>query len=671
MGIPTSKPPERGRASEPRQPGFRILNEGGMKKSQASYDGHATPSPKASLHIIEISQARIPWCDQGDGREASWEFAQREDATYVLIMDASKVEVTNNRRACTAPGVHKVLETAILSYRTKEITSRVLNPSSRNNWLEYLQESFDVRRADPGDEVTGSMGSSDDGQDLNIRKMGVISSGLGGLECQKPNGRHGQQARKITTFPGLKLKWKRQVDGVESPEGQRTAIQTRDLEALKKRNILGNLTERDLEVVRVGYEGVEVIIDFEGSQRGWKPQCSRSRIPTHRELKSPKIGEWGRCRTEKGKMLTIGSTPAETLTQLSCTLFGSKGKNGSKDSMSAHKVSSAGSKKALLQVAKRKSEQHTTAVHPFAVWWFEGVGSRKRFPEQISYRRSNMDFVLDEAHPRKVTIPLEVICHILCFMSPREIVRARRISKQLHDVTYDSEIWKTVYANWSTRLPLPAGPFPSQSTRFLEHTLVQSERLAQTWTSQPVKTISRVPDRLNQMYYPRLHLLWTVVLGRWFIWHQIYYGREILKYSVFLHSLPHLRVDNDFTLCCTANSRPPGDKFIGQRVLSVPCVGHAHPNLSQATQFQLEIGHMQEQSTLSLLRPVQIVVTESHILALYRWDGPSGDHIIFQAFVVADSPHPAGNGLCDLRLTHEASMKRFLPRAAPLAQLSV
>ncbi|KAF9236737.1 hypothetical protein BU15DRAFT_76698 [Melanogaster broomeanus] len=127
-----------------------------------------------------------------------------------------------------------------------------------------------------------------------------------------------------------------------------------------------------------------------------------------------------------------------------------------------------------------------------------------------------MDLILDEAHPRQVTIPLEVICHILCFMSPRDIVRARRlgVSKQLHDVTYDSEIWKTVYANWSTRLPLPPGPFPSQSTQFLEHALVQSERLAQTWTSQPVKTISRVlplePDIL-----PQDPVLWTVIRGRW------------------------------------------------------------------------------------------------------------------------------------------------------------
>ncbi|KAF9243100.1 hypothetical protein BU15DRAFT_59973 [Melanogaster broomeanus] len=126
--------------------------------------------------------------------------------------------------------------------------------------------------------------------------------------------------------------------------------------------------------------------------------------------------------------------------------------------------------------------------------------------------RKQMAMVYD-TQPRQVEFPVEVICHILCFMSPREIVRLRRISKQFRDITYDRAVWKSVYAN--ARFPRPPGPFAYQSTQFLEHTLVQSERLAQTWTSQPIKVISRtlVPPRFYSVQ-PQ----WTVLSGRWLIW---------------------------------------------------------------------------------------------------------------------------------------------------------
>ncbi|KAF9237128.1 hypothetical protein BU15DRAFT_63382 [Melanogaster broomeanus] len=74
--------------------------------------------------------------------------------------------------------------------------------------------------------------------------------------------------------------------------------------------------------------------------------------------------------------------------------------------------------------------------------------------------------------------PVEIICHILSFLSPREIVRLRRISKQFRNITYDHAIWKIVYAN--APLLLPAGPFPYQSASFsstLESTQNDPSRL--------------------------------------------------------------------------------------------------------------------------------------------------------------------------------------------------
>ncbi|KAF9236740.1 hypothetical protein BU15DRAFT_76701 [Melanogaster broomeanus] len=78
---------------------------------------------------------------------------------------------------------------------------------------------------------------------------------------------------------------------------------------------------------------------------------------------------------------------------------------------------------------------------------------------------------------------------------------------------------------------------------------------------------------------------------------------------------------------------------------------HKLPHFSSA----LDI--CQSRKRLPRLRPVQLVAAESHVIAVYRWSDPSGNAAIFQAFVFADSPapHPASDGICDLRLTHETS----------------
>ena len=58
------------------------------------------------------------------------------------------------------------------------------------------------------------------------------------------------------------------------------------------------------------------------------------------------------------------------------------------------------------------------------------------------------------------------------------------------------------------RLPRPPGPFSWQLTEFLQRNLVCSARLAQRWTSQPVKVLS-VPTRCNEEC--------KLLCGRWLI----------------------------------------------------------------------------------------------------------------------------------------------------------
>lgn len=72
-------------------------------------------------------------------------------------------------------------------------------------------------------------------------------------------------------------------------------------------------------------------------------------------------------------------------------------------------------------------------------------------------------------------------------------------------------IWKTIYAN--ARLPRPPGPFPFQSTRFLEQTLLRSERLGEYWTTQPIQAVSSTQIRLvgPSLGYPR------ILGGKWLL----------------------------------------------------------------------------------------------------------------------------------------------------------
>lgn len=88
-------------------------------------------------------------------------------------------------------------------------------------------------------------------------------------------------------------------------------------------------------------------------------------------------------------------------------------------------------------------------------------------------------------------------------------------------------VWKTIYAN--ARLPRPPGPFPSQSTRFLEQTLIRSERLADCWTTRPIQAVSSTRIRLggSPLGHPR------IIGGKWLLTFESY--KQIVFYDVETH----------------------------------------------------------------------------------------------------------------------------------------
>ncbi|KAF8430978.1 hypothetical protein L210DRAFT_3561275 [Boletus edulis BED1] len=123
-------------------------------------------------------------------------------------------------------------------------------------------------------------------------------------------------------------------------------------------------------------------------------------------------------------------------------------------------------------------------------------------------------------------LPPEVISHILSFLSPREVVRLRVISNQFYDITYDRAIWTSFYRN--ARLPRPPGPFPSQAIQFLDHTLVQSERLAHSWTTQPMEDISSVAIRTDIQILD----FYAIVYGKWFIGCERFHTVKVVAYDL-------------------------------------------------------------------------------------------------------------------------------------------
>ncbi|KAF8553182.1 hypothetical protein OG21DRAFT_1497848 [Imleria badia] len=92
--------------------------------------------------------------------------------------------------------------------------------------------------------------------------------------------------------------------------------------------------------------------------------------------------------------------------------------------------------------------------------------------------------------------PAETVCRILRYSSPRDLVRWRAVSKWFCAITYDASIWRYLYTN--SCLPRPPGPFPFQSTVYLEQALLRTERLARSWMTRPMRDVSLVELQVEQ-----------------------------------------------------------------------------------------------------------------------------------------------------------------------------
>ena len=127
--------------------------------------------------------------------------------------------------------------------------------------------------------------------------------------------------------------------------------------------------------------------------------------------------------------------------------------------------------------------------------------------------------------------PTELICEILSYTSPLDVVRWRtvslfslggmrvavsyslsplsgKVSKWVCAISHDPEIWKALYVN--APFLRPSGPFHTVS---FERAFVQSARLAQSWTTQRLRTVSRVSVPFDGCVKGDRHL----VGGRWLI----------------------------------------------------------------------------------------------------------------------------------------------------------
>jgi len=91
-----------------------------------------------------------------------------------------------------------------------------------------------------------------------------------------------------------------------------------------------------------------------------------------------------------------------------------------------------------------------------------------------------------------------------------------QVSKRFSGVTRDARLWRALYTN--SCLPRPSGPFLWQSARFLEHVLIHSARVSQTWTSRPISVVSRVRGPRMSTKRSSVSTSSDFLFGRLFVW---------------------------------------------------------------------------------------------------------------------------------------------------------
>ena len=109
-----------------------------------------------------------------------------------------------------------------------------------------------------------------------------------------------------------------------------------------------------------------------------------------------------------------------------------------------------------------------------------------------------------------------------------------QVSKWFRAITYEGALWRSLYTH--APFPRPPGPSPSQSQASLERTLLKSARLAQSWTTRPMREVSSLRIKLEE---PLAHTPMKLISGRWLIGCQG--ARRFVLHDVDPSSKTHVR----------------------------------------------------------------------------------------------------------------------------------
>ncbi|KAF9237009.1 hypothetical protein BU15DRAFT_63516 [Melanogaster broomeanus] len=283
-------------------------------------------------------------------------------------------------------------------------------------------------------------------------------------------------------------------------------------------------------------------------------------------------------------------------------------------------------------------------------------------------------------------VPVELIHNILWYLSPREIVRLRVVSKQFREITED---------------PSFGGLYMPMLVFFVR----PSEQLSSTWTSEPAKITARVLVVPNP---PQ----WDLLFGRWFVWTDVdmnirchdldtgaeqvlwqHEGDELLHfdayttasptgqliYIILYDDVPTLRGLLEYRVeegSGSLSDPVSHDVSASERRLTI--IGQApRYSFSSCTDDLLfdpktRIFYMLPQihSELDTVEPFlsrdptfvqEIFLTKAHIIAFRCWTSHLGEMTLIQAYHISDStnPFPTDGIIDDLCLTCETSMEQL------------
>ncbi|KAF8556469.1 hypothetical protein OG21DRAFT_1506574 [Imleria badia] len=117
-----------------------------------------------------------------------------------------------------------------------------------------------------------------------------------------------------------------------------------------------------------------------------------------------------------------------------------------------------------------------------------------------------------------IQLPIEILHGICYYLDIPDILRLRRVSRYLHRVSHDRDIWSDAYRN--AEFFHPPGPFLSQSAHDLENVLISSFRVDRNirWggrTAQEERSILKL--RVKEVLCTGLHPCVSLVFGRFLL----------------------------------------------------------------------------------------------------------------------------------------------------------